>query len=274
MRPPPRSEPAALPEVPLHEPVRRLSGPRRGRLGSRIWRVALGRGGVGYLKVATPGCHDDLAAEHDRLRWLFGRLPVPEVVEYAASNGLACLLIRELPGQPAHRAAAQLDRDALVDRLAAGLRQIHALPVNDAFDCSVERELASAERLLRTGCVDLAAVQRAAGEPARALLDRLAASAAPTTARVFTHGDYCLPNVMIEGERPLGFLDWAAAGAGDPHRDLALAIDSVRDNLGAARAARFIDGYGRRRIDPERLAFHRRLDLFFTHLYTEPRSPP
>ena len=29
---------------------------------------------------------------------------------------------------------------------------------------------------------------------------------------VFTHGDYCLPNVIIDGEEVAGFVDWGRAG--------------------------------------------------------------
>jgi len=39
---------------------------------------------------------------------------------------------------------------------------------------------------------------------------------------VFTHGDYCLPNVLIEDKSNYGLVDWSQAGTGDIYRDILL----------------------------------------------------
>jgi kanamycin kinase len=62
-------------------------------------------------------------------------------------------------------------------------------------------------------------------------------------------------------------VDLGRAGLGDPHRDLAAMVGSLRNprnpHLGEADAARFLDAYGRERVDPELLALHSEVDAFF-----------
>jgi aminoglycoside phosphotransferase len=48
---------------------------------------------------------------------------------------------------------------------------------------------------------------------------------------VFTHGDYCLPNILIDGNEIAGFVDWSRAGVADRYKDIALVIRSLRWNL-------------------------------------------
>jgi aminoglycoside phosphotransferase len=59
-----------------------------------VWRLA-GESGAVYVKRAS-----DLAGERDRLAWLRGRWPVPEVVGFFHVAGDDWLMTRELSGVP------------------------------------------------------------------------------------------------------------------------------------------------------------------------------
>ena len=68
---------------------------------------------------------------------------------------------------------------------------------------------------------------------------------------VLLHGDYCLPNVMLDNWKFSGFIDLDHAGVGDRHVDIFWAAWSLRYNLKTdAYTDRFFDAYGRERIDP------------------------
>lgn len=61
---------------------------------------------------------------------------------------------------------------------------------------------------------------------------------------VFTHGDYCLPNILVDRGRLGGFIDWGYAGVGDRYRDLASCAWSVGHNLGEEWIPSFFEAYG------------------------------
>jgi aminoglycoside phosphotransferase len=61
---------------------------------------------------------------------------------------------------------------------------------------------------------------------------------------VLIHGDYCLPNVLVEEGRLSGLVDLGRAGLGDPRDDLAAAFWSLHYNFGHGLAAEFLAAYG------------------------------
>ncbi|MCL2479960.1 MAG: phosphotransferase, partial [Treponema sp.] len=68
------------------------------------------------------------------------------------------------------------------------------------------------------------------------------------------HGDYCLPNIMLDNFTFTGLVDLDYAGIGDPHRDISSALWTLNHNLKTDKYNDlFIDCYGREKIDFKRL---------------------
>ena len=66
------------------------------------------------------------------------------------------------------------------------------------------------------------------------------------------HGDYCLPNIMLDDWRFSGFIDLGNGGAGDRHVDLFWGIWSLQFNLKTDRYRdRFLDVYGLEMVNEE-----------------------
>lgn len=66
------------------------------------------------------------------------------------------------------------------------------------------------------------------------------------------HGDYCLPNIMLQDWRFSGFIDLDSAGLGDRHIDLFWGIWSLGFNLKTDKYRnRFLDAYGRELVNDE-----------------------
>lgn len=67
---------------------------------------------------------------------------------------------------------------------------------------------------------------------------------------VLLHGDYCLPNIMLDNWKFSGFIDLGNGGVGDRHVDVFWGIWTLWFNLKTNDYAnRFLDAYGRDKID-------------------------
>ena len=71
---------------------------------------------------------------------------------------------------------------------------------------------------------------------------------------VLLHGDYCLPNIILNHWEFSGYIDLGCGGIGDRHIDVAWGIWTLNYNLGTLKYTnRFLDVYGRDVIEPEKL---------------------
>jgi len=226
-----------------------------GESDARVWRVA----DRWYLKA---GFAADVADEATRLEWFTGRAPVPRVIAHEHDGQTAYLLTEAIDGVAAH--CVTTDRLACVQAVAAGLRLLHALDVRSCpFDARRAVRVAQARAKAVAGRVDEADFDATrVGRTALALLAELEAMPPADEDLVVTHGDFCLPNVVLNAGSVAGFVDVGRAGVADRHQDLALAARSIAYNFGDAFVAPFFDAYG---IvpDPGRLAFYTLLDVFF-----------
>ena len=65
------------------------------------------------------------------------------------------------------------------------------------------------------------------------------------------HGDFCLPNIMLDGWRFSKYIDVGCGGIGDRHIDLFWGAWTLNFNLGTDEYRdAFLDAYGREMIDP------------------------
>jgi len=77
------------------------------------------------------------------------------------------------------------------------------------------------------------------------------------------HGDYCLPNIILDNWQFAGFIDLDNAGVGDKHVDVFWVIWSLYFNLHTHKyRARFIDAYGRDKIDEDILRIVAAVEVF------------
>ena len=229
--------------------------------GAQVWRSSRF-----VLKVAgRTGLERPLHAEMQRLRWLAGRLPVPEVVDYEVTPEAEYLAVTRLPGMPMHHPDALLHPLRVTELLARALRELHALPLRDCpFNASLAVTLRQAHERVSAGLVDEADFDaERAGQSGEQLLRDLLRTRPATEDFVVTHGDPCLPNLILDGEYLSGFVDVGRLGLADRHADLALAHRDLHSKLGAEMAGHFLDVYGRSLVDAGKLKYYRLLDELF-----------
>jgi len=77
------------------------------------------------------------------------------------------------------------------------------------------------------------------------------------------HGDYCLPNIILSNWKFTGFIDLDNAGVGDRHVDVFWATWSLFFNLNTHKyRERFIDAYGRDKVDIDMLRIVAAVEVF------------
>jgi kanamycin kinase len=219
-------------------------------------------GRVWFLKVAPPGVEPPLQQEAERMRWAHGHLLVPKVRGLGSTEaGGTWMLTDALPGEDATRSPLVTRPERLVAALARGLRRFHAAPVQACpFSFRLHDSLALAEDRVRRGAVIPARhfhPEHAHLSSARAL-DLLVRTRPSAEDLVVCHGDYCLPNALLEADEVTGFVDLGELGVADRFRDLAVATWSVTWNLGPGLEPLFLAAYGAPN-DLERIRFYRLL---------------
>jgi aminoglycoside 3'-phosphotransferase-2 len=200
-----------------------------------------------FLKSAGGAQRVEIADEYARLCWAQGRLPVPEALAFVETDDRAFLLLTAIPGTNTTDDSYHSDVVGMVRELAAGLRLIHATPANDCpFDHRLAAQIERARARLEAGLVraddfDHVHQGRDAHELFAELLERAAVEQEDV---VLTHGDACLPNVLLEDRRLSGFCDVGRLGLSDRYRDLALAARSLARNWGSEYVPLLFEAYG------------------------------
>ena len=77
------------------------------------------------------------------------------------------------------------------------------------------------------------------------------------------HGDFCLPNIILNNWKFSGFIDLDCGGVGDRHVDIFWGIYTFWFNLKTNKyRERFIDAYGRSNIDEDMLRIIAAIEVF------------
>lgn len=241
---------------------------------ARWERVTLGESGAGVwrssrfvVKVQERGSapQQTLQQERERLRWLAGRVPVPQVVGFEVTGTHEFLAMTRVPGIPMSDPDATLHPERVVGLLARALRELHALPVRECpFNMTLPVRLAQARELVQAGLVDEDDFdEERQGRSATSIFNELVNTRPDTEDLVITHGDACLPNFILNGEFVEGLVDVGRAGIADRHMDLALAWRSTRSKLNANAAEQLLDQYGRELVDERKIQYYCLLDELF-----------
>ncbi len=231
---------------------------------SKVFRLEAANKNSLYLKTSPRVPGFSLLQEKRKLEWLGNQLPVPKVLQFAEDENADFLLLSEISGLPASDDSLKKDIPRVIEQLAAGLKTIHILstadcPFNARLDFAIEL---GRERVIK-GLVEQENFdEERQGRTPEDIFRELLATKPMNEDLVFTHGDYCFPNVILKDGNLNGFVDWGNAGVADRYQDLALLTRSVRYNFGEDWEENVFEIYG---IEPDwkKIHFYRLLDEFF-----------
>ena len=196
-----------------------------------------------YLKIIEDQNPLSLERESSILRWIDGRIPTPKLLYYGVQDGNEYQLTTEITGTPTYQ-VEPTEREHAVKALGEALRMIHSLSPSG---CPIDNRIDNRLKQLHKNGVDTSLLK-----------DQ------PDEALVFAHGDYCLPNIIVEERKLSGVIDWDYAGLADPYTDFASCVWSMGYNYGLEETAErwepyFFMVYGLDDIDVGKLAYYRKL---------------
>lgn len=229
------------------------------RRAGAVLRLVLAPDGTPRARLraapVVPGDPDPARAEADRLVWLAGRLPVPEVLAVDALPGPGGTIWRVLattvpPGLPASDPAAHRDAESAVAVVARTVRAVHDLPADDCpFDAATAARLAIAAARVEAGLVtpdDVGPAYRR--QPPERLLhlvgEALAVVGDDESDVVVVHGDLRLDRMLVDAGALSGIVGWHRAGVGDRYADLATVAADVADHISPQALGPFLEAYG------------------------------
>lgn len=210
------------------------------------------RDGGYYLKKSEKGA---LKHEAEMTRFFFSRDLSAEVMAYETGDN-DWLLTRRIPGEDCTFHTYLENPEKLCEKTALILRQLHD---SDICGCPVDNRIAEYLETVgmnyRNGQYDLGLFcgewSFKSAEEAFELVQR---NKEYLKSDVLIHGDYCLPNILLDNWNFSGFIDLDCAGIGDRHIDIFWGVWTLWFNLGTAKYKdRFLDAYGRDKIDNELL---------------------
>lgn len=201
--------------------------------GKDFYSEGIGRSGSdiyvfidSVLKVENSGPSSD--NEHYILKTLGGLLPVPKILAFDKKDGKNYLLMSKLTGEMACSKKHISSPKETVLALADGLMLLWnvdtsalSLPDGDKNDLDAARK-----RIDEGG---ISAHIDGIGNEEK--IYEYLVSNKPSGDMVFSHGDYCLPNVFIENGKVSGFLDLGSAGLSSKWRDIECCLWSMHYNF-------------------------------------------
>jgi aminoglycoside phosphotransferase len=236
-----------------------------GKSSAKTYRLQRRRRPTIFLKVDQKRPRRELLEEKKVLEWLSGKLPVATVLLFDEDDNNDYLLISGIPGVDAANTVGSMENAELVSLLAKGLRMVHRVPVDDClFERNLDRMIEIAGFNVKHKLVhewDFADIRR--GKTAAELYEKLLHLRPADEDLVFTHGDYCLPNIIIHQQEIGGFIDLHRAGIADRYQDIALAIRSIGYNIGPGYEQTFFEEYGVTKPDIGKIEYYMLLDEFF-----------
>lgn len=170
------------------------------------------------------------------MKFLKGRTLAPNLLAYETQNGYDYIIMSKLNGKMLCDDEFLQNQRQLLEHASNAMRALNSLPVNECpCDMSLAVKLRLAEHNVVNNLVDLDMVNPSTfGSKGRFLNpEKLLAwlyDNKPDEELTVSHGDFCLPNIIVCGDK-VGIIDFPYGGVADKYCDIALFYRSLKSNL-------------------------------------------
>jgi kanamycin kinase len=200
-----------------------------------------------YLKIGEAG---SLAREATMTEYFHSVGLGVKIIEYV-TVGADYMLTERAAGEDLTHARYLADPKRLAVTMGELLRDLHSRPISGCPVMRTPEYLDTVRRNYKNGLFDLSLFGDkqpfSNADEAYAFFDE---HKSLLREDVLIHGDFCLPNIMLDGWRFSKYIDVGNGGVGDRHIDLFWGAWTLNFNLGTDEYREvFFNAYGRELID-------------------------
>ena len=187
------------------------------------------------LKILDSRLHNEESCV-EVLKWLNGKLPVLEVLAFEKNGDYQYLLMTRIPGVMSCSEYYMEHPSELLPLLTQAFKMLWATDISGCPKIrDFDAELRAARYRVENGLVDIEDAEpdtfgKNGFENPAALLKWLEENK-PAYEPVLSHGDFCLPNVLLKDGKVSGFIDCGDMAIGDKWKDIALCYRSLKHNF-------------------------------------------
>ncbi|MFY8003687.1 MAG: aminoglycoside 3'-phosphotransferase, partial [Chitinophagaceae bacterium] len=227
----------------------------RGNTAANVYKLITADEHIYLLKNQK----DSLHSYYKNLLWLKGKIAVPIVHFYEQYQNEYYLCTAFIDGITLEDLLPFWKPEKVITIYASILKQLHAIPINDmAIVADLETKMVNAKQRMIENTIDLKGLQpEYMGMDVADLFLQLQILKPTNFDIVFTHGDYCFDNIIIQNNDLAALIDVGNGGIADRYQDIALAVRSIKNEWQDEKlVALFYSSYGLKEIDEQKLAFY------------------
>ena len=230
-----------------------------------------------YIKRGSSYERLEITREKEYLVLLNGIIPVPKILGFRDDGLEAEIVLSKAPGYPMHSICTGINPKRLIEIMVTILSEIWNASNSlkgTILEYGLKKELDDILTMITSNRIDVKKFEKTSGgiSPDKMYADII--SNIDVNKFIFlTHGDFCLPNIILDDDYNYTLIDWGKAGFADRFRDLSALRGSLTKNidaeifdslLNALRDAGISDEY-----NEEQLNIYDKLDMFWYNRKTE-----
>ncbi len=179
--------------------------------------------------------NEESETEYKIMNWLSGKIFVPKIIAFEKSDNVSYLLMSKIRGKMLCSFEFMENPKLLIKLLAKGLKMLWQTDISDCPSNScLDNKLKLAKYRVENNLCSIDDAEKGTygkngfNSP-KHLLEWLNNNR-PDENFVFSHGDFCLPNIFADKDKITGFIDLGRGGIADKYQDIALCYRSLKDN--------------------------------------------
>ena len=205
-----------------------------------VYEVKTSEGNNAILKIQRLSTRNDLSEEFKRIDWLQNKFRVPKIYYYKEFHDIKYLLMEKIEGVSAHK------YDDFAYLIGKKLKEFHSIDING---CIFKQN--NIENLMKNALDNIDVIYSQIKEESNMTKEQLIEfikSNAPTD-KVLVHGDYSLPNVLINGKGEVGVIDLGDVSISSKYFDFYYLVKSLKRNKKEEKLDELLKGYGIDKLD-------------------------